>query len=152
MGFWESCGQLATNVIGFGAPYRQRQWEKKWIKTKADVDEALASMKSKALTANRRIEALVATKTRTVQSLRRVRAISKNLNVRERDVREGKLNSLLVEPSFERVETTINGMEFTMYSIKGAGAGISTAMGAWALVGVCGTASTGTAISTLSGP
>ena len=50
-----------------------------------------------------------------------------------------------------KVENTVSAAEIALNSARGAGAGFSTALGTWALVGTFGTASTGTAISTLGG-
>ncbi|MFW9604166.1 MAG: hypothetical protein ACMV0F_04365, partial [Trichlorobacter sp.] len=52
---------------------------------------------------------------------------------------------------FSTIDKTISTGEIAMSSTKGASVGVSTAMGAWALAGTFGTASTGTAIGSLTG-
>lgn len=71
------------------------------------------------------------------------------LNIKEREQIDSYLKSQ--DYSLDRIDSSMKAGEIAISTTKGAVAGVSTALGAWALVGSFGTASTGTAISTLSG-
>ncbi|UTC81667.1 hypothetical protein [Treponema denticola] len=71
------------------------------------------------------------------------------LNIKERQQIDSYLKSQ--DYSLDRIDSSMKAGEIAINTTKGAVAGVSTALGAWAIVGSFGTASTGTAISTLSG-
>ena len=71
------------------------------------------------------------------------------LNVKERKLINSKLKDQ--DYSLDRIDSSMEAGEIAISTTKGAVAGVSTALGAWAIAGTFGTASTGTAISTLSG-
>lgn len=93
---------------------------------------------------------LVAVKKACLPVLGRIRLLSKNIATRDRQF---VIESVGATPEFSaaRIQRTINGGAIAQAAAKGVVAGTSTALGAWALVGSYGAASTGTALASLSG-
>lgn len=147
MGF----GDTVLNVLSLGAHGRVKKRVEEYQGIQLQVQQAYESLEAKRAVVNRTLEDLVAAKTAGVQELKKLSRISKNLGARERAVIAQGFDQATLDLPLGKVEKTISAAQFAMNSAKGAGAGISTALGTWALVGTFGTASTGTAISTLSG-
>lgn len=102
---------------------------------------------------NTMLQELIKSKKDAVQRIRKVKRITKILNVKQREeieyALEGKDYSLgKIEISLSFSETAVN---LGIGSFAGLFSGASTAAGTWALVGTYGAASTGTAINGLSG-
>lgn len=96
------------------------------------------------------LERVIDTKSQALLSLKSITRISKSLSPRDRNLVES-FGGAQLSFSFAQIDQTITAGEIAMNSAKGVGAGVSTALGAWAIVGSFGTASTGTAISALYG-
>lgn len=142
---------LIKNVITFGASGRI---DKKIDEHKELIDhyeEKYSIMELKSNDLKKLFEKVIEKKTNSVNSLKRINQISKNLQTREREFYEGKLENDLSKIDFNSIESTISLGESAISASKGVSTGISTAVGAWALVSTLGTASTGTAIAGLSG-
>lgn len=145
-----SSGWLA-NILSFGAVGR--------------IDDALAELdklqswyeaKCREVDARRTevqvaLERLVGAKRAAHQSLNRIRELTDGLSARERSFVAERPAIGGVRADLGKVQTTLEAGDMAIAAAKGGGAAVSTAVGAWALVGAFGAASTGTAISTLSG-
>jgi hypothetical protein len=94
---------------------------------------------------------LIETKLVAIERLKLLSKISENLGVRERRLTEGTIGNIELGAPLNGIETTLNSAEMAKNMAKGTSAGLSTALGTWALVGTLGSASTGTAIASLSG-
>lgn len=142
---------IIKNVITFGASGR--------IDKKIDEHEELVNqykekysiMELKSEEVNKSFEKVIEKKVNSVSSLKKINQISKNIQMREREFDEEILENDLSRVDFDSIESTISLGESAISASKGVSTGISTAMGAWALVSTLGTASTGTAIAGLSG-
>src|SRR4051812_6401904 len=97
------------------------------------------------------LDELVTVKTESLSSLRRIQRIAKNLTARNRKYMPEVAGEEPPSISIKRIEHTLGAASTAKSAATGLAAGASTAMGAWALVGVYGAASTGTALASLSG-
>ncbi len=147
MGFRDSL----RNVLSFGAYRRVEKRVEEYSGVQLEVQRAFDMLEQKRVVLNRTLEDLLATKSTGVKALTKLKQISKNLGVRERQVSEPVFDQMSLDVPLGRIETTISAGDIAMSTVKGAGVSISTALGTWALVGTYGAASTGTAIGTLSG-
>ena len=143
MGFWK-------NVVTLGAQARIDSAIRKYEEHRVEVtalatayDEASASLKID-------FERLRATKVRALRSLKRLKRLVANVSLRDRQLETFGLSGAAVG-ELHQVQATIDAGEQARNAARGLASGAGTAMGAWALVGSVGAASTGTAISTLSG-
>jgi hypothetical protein len=142
---------LVRNVLTFGAHGPIEGALDNYKKIKRELQQAHEELEKQRAQTNRSLESLVLAKVAAVEQLACLRKISKNLSVRQRTLTQSTVGSVPIGSPLEGVESTLNSAEMAMSIAKGTTAGISTALGAWALVGTLGTASTGTAIATLSG-
>lgn len=93
---------------------------------------------------------LVTVKQACLPVLAQIRLIAKNIGARERQV-SIEATEAAPEIAVARIQSTLDAAELAKSAAKGLVAGASTAMGAWALAGSYGVASTGTALASLSG-
>ncbi|MBL8212447.1 MAG: hypothetical protein JNK87_17160 [Bryobacterales bacterium] len=147
MGF----GEKVLNIVSWGAHDRVRSRAIQYDAIRLRVRQAYAELEGKRDVANRTLEDLVLAKTAGVFALRKLRRISENIQTRDRATSESPFDLASVTIPLAHIENTLSTAEIAMNGAQGAGAGLSTALGTWALVGTFGTASTGTAIGTLSG-
>ena len=141
---------ISKDVLSFGATLRVRKRQEGLeavLRRRNRASEALARTRDEV---NRKVHKLVETKRSAIDSLRLIRKISRNFEVRPRSVAEGQLGTP-PEVQLARVESTIHAADIAANSVQGLTVGTSTALGTWALIGTYGVASTGTAISGLSG-
>jgi hypothetical protein len=140
-----------VNIIGFGAPNRVRKRVLEYEGVQLQVQRAYDALESKRVAVNGTLEDLVAAKTAGIRELKKLSRISENLEARGRQVTQQAFDQAKLDVPLDRIRATISAADLAMGSAKGAGVGISTALGTWALVGTFGTASTGTAIGGLTG-
>jgi len=116
-----------------------------------DLKKEYENIDSLKLQLNTKLSELVQNKIKALEEVSKFKKILKNIKITERNSVE-VVNSEVVKYS-ENVNKF--NTQFTHYDLqaygKGLAAGLSTGLGAWTLVATFGTASTGTAISTLSG-
>lgn len=147
MGF----GSFLKNVVTFGASGRIEDAIESYKYSLEKFNELHEQVESKRKAVNRNLEKLVQSKKNALLSLRKMKKISRNLGkTRQRDLQNNDV-SVDINYTFSTIDKTISTGEIAMSSTKGASVGVSTAMGAWALAGTFGTASTGTAIGSLTG-
>jgi hypothetical protein len=136
------------NILTFGAYGRIEKAMKKYNKVKKRYLYRLSKMKSKS----RKVEALLKTVVRV-----KVEAV-KNLNTyKEFSVgnMENPLATKFKSEDFKQINQILEKSQLALTAAAGATvgatAGVGTALAAWGLASTLGVASTGTAISTLSG-
>jgi hypothetical protein len=142
---------VLRNILSFGAHARIESALESYRKVQSDLKHAHGELEQQRVRTNRSLESLVSTKVAAVDRLANLKKISKNLSVRQRNLTQSTVGSVPLGSPLEDIESTLNAAEIAKSMAKGTTAGLSTALGAWALVGTLGTASTGTAIATLSG-
>ncbi|MFP2924239.1 hypothetical protein ACLESO_03265 [Pyxidicoccus sp. 3LG] len=143
---------ILKNVITFGAAGRIDSEHAKLLEDQQALEELYRHTEGRRIKVNAVLECLVATKIEGLHSLHRVREVSRGLSARDRELGEVQIGGVQpVITSFAAVEKTLTAGETALNAAKGLGTGVSTAAGAWALASTFGAASTGTAMSALSG-
>ncbi len=138
-------------ALTFGAAGRV---EKAWHEYEGVVQEARAlaiQVEQLRVAANDRLEQLVRVKVASLPALKRIRKIARNLSARDRVYVPEIAGEEAPEVALAQVEDTLSAGMAALNAAKGMKAGASTALGAWALAQTFAAASTGTAISGLSG-
>jgi hypothetical protein len=138
-------------ALTFGAEGRV---EKAWHEYEGVVQEARAlalQVEARRAAANARLEQLVAVKVASLPALQRIRKIARNLSARDRVYVPEIAGEQAPDVALAQVESTLGAGMAALNAAKGVRAGASTALGAWALAQTFAAASTGTAISGLSG-
>lgn len=143
--------EIFKNVVTFGAEGRIKKKINEFDNLKNKYNKLYKEMENKKNNVNKILEKLIKIKVQSVQDLKKINEISKNLKGKDREVLQRKVGNEFENVSFEKIKDTISAGETAINATKGVSAGLSTALGTWALVSTVGTASTGTAISSLSG-
>lgn len=142
---------LIKNIISFGAHGRVESALEELRKIEGDLKLVHVEVERERTKTNASLERVVTTKLIAVERLKLLRKIAKNFGVRERKLTEGSVGGIELGTPLKSIENTMNSAELAKNTAKGASVGLSTALGTWALIGTFGSASTGTAIATLSG-
>lgn len=142
--------KMAADIFSLGASRRIRRKQAEFQEVSRRRETAVATLARVRESVNGQVESLVTTKVRAVESLRLIRKISRNLGAKWRLIAEGSVGPPPIE-QISRIESTISAADIAKHGARGLAVGTSTTLGAWALIGSYGTASTGTAISSLSG-
>lgn len=143
---------FAKNIITFWAHQRIKNEIKVYedvAKELKDTDDIMALKRGQL---NYSLSRLVETKRNAVISLKQIENITKNIKGKQRELFQYQIQNESAEKiDIDYINATITIADTALTAAKGTASGISTAFGAWALVGNLGTASTGTAIHALSG-
>ena len=145
MGF----GDFLMNVVTLGAHQRVKDAESDYMDKLQELNELNERHERRRNDVNEILKTVIEVKKTAIIQLRKGKKILNQLNVQEREMINNHLKGQ--DYSLDRIDSSMEAGEIAISTAKGAVAGVSTALGAWALVGTLGTASTGTAISTLSG-
>lgn len=142
--------QLA-NILSFGAAGRVDDALAELARLQEEYERKRQEVDQRRVEVQLTLERLIQAKREAHLSLSRVRKLTRGLTVRDRSFAAElpALGDSLAD--LERVEVSLQAGDVALAAAGGSGAAVSTALGAWALVGAVGTASTGTALSTLSG-
>ena len=146
MGF----GSFLKNVVTFGANSRIERKVVEYEEMVAAFNQLIQQVETGRKAMGGTLERVIDTKSQALLSLKSITRISSNLSPRDRNLAE-TFGGAQLSLSFDQINQTITSGEIATNSAKGVGAGVSTALGAWAIVGSFGTASTGTAISAVYG-
>ena len=138
-------------ISSFGASCRVETAWQELRKIEDDLKHTWDEVERQRQVTNTSKELLVKAKLDAVEQLQLLKKIAKNVEVRQRTLTEGSIGNVQLDVSLSIVGNTLNSAEIAKSMAKGTSVGISTALGTWALVGTFGSASTGTAIATLSG-
>jgi len=144
-------GDLLKNIVTFGAHGRIQNKMHEYDDIICELKEQEEETDKIRKMVNKQLEQLVDIKIFAAISLKKVKNISKNLTPKDRQFSSFQYDKISIDDSLAKIEHTISLAETAVNASKGVGAGVSTALGAWALVTGYGAASTGTAIATLSG-
>lgn len=147
MGFAKS----VKNIVTFGASGRVDNKLEEFYKLKSNYENLYFKMENKRQQVNKTLEKLIDVKVECVNSLRKIPQLSKNLQGKERNFLSNKIGNEVELVDLTRVKNIITVADMALNASKGISVGVGSAVGAWALVSTFGTASTGTAIVTLSG-
>lgn len=139
------------NLVTFGAAGRVEAKIEEYEDYIEVYKSKYRKMEHERETVNEQLETLVNLKVRSIKSLKKIKKISKNIRDKEREVLVRKVGNELQTVNLEMIENTLTVGQAAINATKGVASGVSTALGAWALVSTFGAASTGTAIGTLSG-
>lgn len=139
------------NIVSLGASGRIKRKAEEFEDIKDQYEFLYQELEQKREVVNDAFKKLVAVKVEAVKSLEKISKISKNIKSKDRDFMFREYHGETQVISFSRIEETITAGQAAMSATKGISTGAGTALGAWALVSTFGTASTGTAITGLSG-
>ncbi len=144
-------GDLLKNIVTFGAHGRVENKLREFNEIKCKLEAQIEELNTSKKIVNKKIKHLIKTKKKSVKVLKRIQKISKYLTPKDRQYSAVQYEKTSIQDNLIRAEHTISMAEIAMSATKGVSAGVSTALGAWALVAGYGAASTGTAIGALSG-
>ena len=142
---------ILKNIISFGAHGRVESALEELRKIEGELKLVHGEVERQRAKTNASLERVVTTKLVAVERLKLLKKIAKNFGVRERKLTEGSVGGIELGTPLKSIENTLNSAEIAKNTAKGTSVGLSTALGTWALIGTFGSASTGTAIATLSG-
>jgi len=145
-----SIGDTAKNILSFGARGRVKRKQEAFDDVRVQLENAIKDLEAARTKANQGVQMLVTAKENGVETLKMIRRISRSLATKDRKLGESDIRAVEVVGA-EKIDETISNADLANSAARGVSAGASTALGTWALVGTYGTASTGTAISGLSG-
>ncbi|EMY5508187.1 MULTISPECIES: hypothetical protein [Bacillus cereus group] len=139
------------NLVTFGASGRIERKIEEFNQWKEEYEELYEEMERKRKETNSVLEEVVTSKVRAIKALKKIHKISKNLKGKDREILLRKMGEELETVDFNNIDSTISAADAALNATKGLATGVGTALGAWALVSTFGTASTGAAITGLSG-
>lgn len=142
---------VLKNIVTFGASGRIENKLEDFEDMKLEYESLYRGMEVKREETNTALEELIGVKVSAVKALNKINSISKKLKSRDREVIYRKFGNDFEIVDFERVDDTLTNAKIALNTTKGVSTGVGTALGTWALVSTYGAASTGTAISALSG-
>jgi DNA repair exonuclease SbcCD ATPase subunit len=142
---------FVKNLVTFGAAGRIERKIEEFEDLKYEYELLYEKMERKRVEVNDKLERLISEKVASLKSLKQLTKISKNIRQKDRDILYRSFGNEVEQINFDKINETISAGEIAMNATKGVSAGVSSALGAWALVSTFGTASTGTAIASLSG-
>jgi len=140
---------VALNIVTFGAHQRIKNEEERYESMLEELRELHEKHEARRQEINIILEEVIAIKKDVILHLKKAQNLINQLSIKQRDILDKQIENSSY--SLDMIDTSIGAGEMAINASKGAVAGVSTALGAWALAGAIGTASTGTAISTLSG-
>lgn len=142
---------MFKNLITFGASGRVERVQEQYDREAREVMAFQAQVQRSAQVLEHKAEDLMYFKTQALGQLRSMKNLADNFSVRDRELFLELPNASAAHKQLDHVHHTLQVGDMVMGTLKGGTTGLSTAAGAWMLAGYMGTASTGTAISTLSG-
>jgi esterase/lipase len=140
---------VLLNIATLGAHQRVKNEVEKYEDYLNELNDLNEKHEKRKTEVNEILETVIEVKKKAILFVRKTRKILKNVNIKQRELINNEVKS--GNYSLDRIEASITAGDMAISATKGAVAGVSTALGTWALVGTFGIASTGTAIGTLSG-
>jgi hypothetical protein len=140
---------VMLNIATLGAHQRVKNEVAYYESLQEKLRELNEKQEKRRKEVNTVLKKVIETKKEAVIAVRNTQKILKNVDIKQRDLINEKLSR--ENYSLDKMDASITAGDMAISATKGAVAGVSTALGTWALVGTFGVASTGTAISTLSG-
>jgi len=143
-----SAKDLFLNIFTLGAHQRVKNEVEYYEALREKLEELNEKHEKRRVEVNNILEKVIGCKKEAVITVKKTKKILKNVSINQRDLINRKLRS--ENYSLDKIDASITTGDMAISATKGTVAGVSTALGAWALVGTFGVASTGTTISTLS--
>lgn len=142
---------LLKNIITFGASGRIEKKINEYEDYIKEYKKIYPTLEIRRKKVNKLLETVVKEKVKSLKALKKLNKISNNIKSKNREFNQEEINEFNINKNFETIENLISIGDTAINATKGVASGIGTALGSWALVGAYGTASTGTAIGTLTG-
>lgn len=142
---------LLRNIVTFGASGRIEKKVEEFNDLKEEYEKLYEYMEKRRSETNNVLQEVIKVKVKCVKSLKQITKISNSLHSKDREQLYREIGTDVELVGFDTVNNTISTADMAMSMTKGVSAGVSTALGTWALVSTLGTASTGTALASLSG-
>lgn len=142
---------VVKNIVTFGASNRIDNKINEYKSIYSTYENAYLGMEGKIEQTNQSLNKLVDVKVKAIETLKQIQKITNFIKSKDREFIYENLDRDYDKMDFDDLEKTISVGEAAINTTKGVSSGVSTALGAWALVSSLGTASTGTAIATLNG-
>lgn len=139
------------NIITFGAAGRVEDAANRYNEVLDNAKALEGRIEARRQQVKTAMDELVELKRDCVRDLAKVRNVSKHLGAKERLFLAEVVAEEPPAVAVAGIEHTLNGAQIALGAAKGAATGVSTAAAAWALAGAYGAASTGTALTALSG-
>jgi len=148
--------KIFSNLATFGATYRVDKKTEELLLIQKGCEDYFKKIEDKRNNVNLTLEELIAHKKKALLILKKMEKLINNVTVKDRKHQIPFINTDLSNntefiKNAKNFNFSIKVGEQALNIGKGAFAGVSTAVGTWALVGAFGSASTGTAISSLAG-
>lgn len=144
-------GTFWKNVITFGAHNRIENEKRYYEYLVKQVDELNKQMEKRKVELNVQLLDIVELKKSAIQTLSQIKKITKHLKVKDREFLNLQIGNSKEEINISQIESSLELGLIAINAGKGVTAGLATATSTYFLVGKLAAASTGTAISTLSG-
>lgn len=145
-------GDIFNNILTLGAHGRVKNANENLRQTIRNLEEVHGKMERKKEDLNLTLIELLKLKKKTIKSLEKLRRITQSFIFKDRDNLSFQINSSKLDiTTFQYIEKSVDLGLIAINATKSIGTGLSTAAGVHFLVGKLGTASTGIAISKLSG-
>jgi hypothetical protein len=140
---------VISNIVTFGAHQRVKNDVERYESLQEELTELNEKHEKRRIEISGILEEVIESKKEAIIEVKNTQKILKNVNIKQREFINEELGR--ENYSLDKMDASITAGDMAISATKGAVAGVSTALGTWALVGTFGIASTGTAIGTLSG-
>lgn len=144
-------GSFWKNIITFGAHSRIENAKISYEYLARQVSELNEKMEKRREEINSKLLQLVEVKKTCINSLKKIKKITRHLKLKDREMINLQVANTKEQINIAKVEASLDLGLAAINAGKGISAGLTTATSTYFLVGKLATASTGTAISTLSG-
>lgn len=142
---------ILKNIITFGASGRVEKKINEYEGYIKEYNEVYPIIEKRRKEVNKILEKVIKEKVKSLNALKKIDKISKNIKSKDREFNSSEVNIDSINKTFEKIDNIVSIGNMAKNATKGVASGVGTALGSWALVGTYGTASTGTAIGSLSG-
>ncbi|HRR19369.1 MAG TPA: hypothetical protein P5332_10015 [Ignavibacteriales bacterium] len=139
------------NVVTLGAHGRLQDLIEEYNQLVDELKTLNRKMEIRKEEVNKVLLQVVKLKKSSYNSLKRIRRITSKLNIKHRNIQFNGVSLEQIKQGFSYAENSLKTTEIALNSVQGASAGLGTAAATYFLVGQLATASTGTAIASLSG-
>jgi hypothetical protein len=143
---------VVLNITSFGAHQRLRNEVQSYEQLIEEWNGLYERHEAGRREVNGALKKVIAAKKDAITMVKKAQRLFKNLSIKQRNIINEQFDSGNSKNySLDKIDASISAGDMAIGATQGAVAGVSTALGAWALAGSFGVASTGTAISALSG-
>lgn len=144
-------GKVWRNIITFGAQSRIDKENAVYEGVLKDLHEINQEMESNKIIVNEKLDQVVILKKESIVELKSIEKITKHLKIKDREIIQTVFKENDEKIELKEIENFLTTANSFLNASTGVGAGLASSGAAVFLVGQLATASTGTAIGTLSG-